>query len=107
MRGVLKLYGARQQVQARGVLRQRPFEQCEVESREVLRDINERVVGNTIEAHVGVAQGHVQIDQHGAIALLLSQDATEIDRQAGRAYTACGAANSDDMTRSTAAVAGS
>ena len=55
-RGVLQLHGPRQQVQARGVLGERPLEQREVEPRDVLGDIDQRVVGNRVEEHVGVAE---------------------------------------------------
>ena len=66
---VFQLHRPRQQVQARGVLGQRALEQREVEPRDVLGDVDQRVVGNRVEEHVGVAQAQVEVDQgHGVLA---------------------------------------
>ena len=55
-RRVFELHRARQQVDARSVLRERPLEQREVEPRDVLRDVGQRVLGDRVEVDVGVAQ---------------------------------------------------
>ena len=62
-RHVFQLHRPRQQVQPRGVFGQRPLQQREVEPRDVLRHVDQRVVGNRVEKHVGVAQAQVEVDQ--------------------------------------------
>ena len=65
--GVFQLHRPRQQVQARVVLRERALEQRQVEPADVLGDVGERVFGNRVEKHVGVAQAQVEVQQHDGI----------------------------------------
>ena len=65
--GVFQLHRPRQQVQARVVLGERPLEQRQVEPADVLRDVGERVFGNRVEEHVGVAQAQVEVEQHDRV----------------------------------------
>jgi len=85
-RDVFQLHGPRQQVQAGGMLRQRAFQQGEIEPRNVLGHVHQRIVGNRVEKHVGVAQAEIEIDQGHGVFRILSEDATEVDGQTGRAH---------------------
>ena len=102
---VFQLHRPRQQVQARGVLRQRPLQQREVEPRDVLGDVDQRVVGNRVEEHVGVAQAQVEVDQRDGVARIGGQDAAQVDGQAGGAHAAGGAGHGDHGAAARLAVA--
>ena len=66
--GILKLHGSRQQIKSRRVLGQRPFQEREVESRNVLGNVDQRVIGNRVEQNICVAERKIQVDQHNLIA---------------------------------------
>ena len=104
-RHVFQLHRPRQQVQARGVLGQRSLEQREVEPRDVLGDVDQRVVGNRVEEHVGVAQAQVEVDQGHGVSRIGRQDAAQVDGQAGRADAAGGAGHGDHGAAASLAVA--
>ena len=102
---VFHLHRPRQQVQARGVLGQRSLEQREVEPRDVLGHVDQRVVGNRVEEHVGVAQAQVEIDQGHGVLRVGRQDAAQVDRQAGGAHAAGRAGHGDHRAAASLAVA--
>ena len=102
-RHVFQLHRPRQQVQPRRMLGQRPLEQREVEPRDVLRHVDQRVVGNRVQKDVGVSQAHVEVDQGHAVPLVGGQRAAQVHRHAGRAHAAGGSGHRDDRARARAA----
>ena len=73
------------------------FRRREVEPRDVLGHVDQGVVGNGVEEHVGIAQAKIEIDQGDGVLLVLGQDAAQIDGQAGGAHAADGAGHGDDL----------
>ena len=55
-RDILQLDRTREQVESGGVLGHRSFEQMEIESADILHDVQDRVIGDGVEEHVGVPQ---------------------------------------------------
>ena len=60
---VLELHGPREEEQPRSVLGERALEQREVEPRDVLHHVEQRVVGNRVQKDVGVSQAQIEVDQ--------------------------------------------
>ena len=87
------------------MFRQRAFQQREVQPRDVLGHVDQRVVGDRVEEHVGVAQAEVEIHQDDGVLRILGEDAAEIDRQAGRAHAADGAGHGDHLAAAGAVLA--
>ena len=89
--------GPRQQIEPRRVLGHRPLEQLEVEPRDILDDIDHRVVGDGVQKHVGVTQRQVEVDQGHGVGFVGRQDAAQVDGQAGRPHAAGGAGHGQHL----------
>jgi len=64
---------------------------------DVLGDVNQGIVGNRIEKHVGIAETKIEIDQGYGVLRVLGEDATKVDGQTGRAHAAGRAGDGDHL----------
>src|SRR5581483_2340497 len=78
------------------VFGQRTLEQREVEPRDVLGDVDQRIVGNRVEEDGGVSQAEVDVDQRHRVPRVGRQGATQVHRDAGGAHSAGGPGNGND-----------
>ncbi len=103
---VFQLHGPRQQVNPRGMLRQRSLQQAEVQAGDVLGHVDQRVVGNGVEEDVGVAQAEVEVDQGDGVLRVLGQHAGQVHGQAGIAHAAQRTGHGHDLAAAGPALAG-
>ena len=96
---VLQFHRPRQQVQPAGVLRQRTLEQLDVQAADVLNHVGQRVIGDRIEEHVGVAQRQVHVDQRHAVGRFGRQHTTQVDRDRRRPDAAGRPRDGDHLAR--------
>src|SRR5687768_13435989 len=80
-RSVLQLNRSRQQIESRGMAGQRSFEQGEVEPRDVLCNIHERVIGDCVQENISISQRQIQIDQSSRNTWFTCEHAAQIDGQ--------------------------
>ena len=94
---VFHLHRVRQQRQSGGVLGQRTPQERHVEPVNVHGHVSQRVIGDQVQGHVGVAQGQIEVHQGDVVVVLLGQVAAEVDAQAGAAHAAAGADDGNDL----------
>ncbi len=105
-RAVFQPHRPRQQVDAGGMLRQRPLQEAEVQAGDVLGHVDQRVVGDGVQEHVGVAQAEVEVHQRDRVLRVLGQHAGEVHRQAGVAHAAQRAGHGHDLASAGTVLAG-
>ena len=95
---VLHLHRVGQQRQAgRLVLDEGAVQERHVQAFDVQGHVGQRVIGDQVEGHVGVAEGQVEIDEGNAVVRILGQGAAEVDGEAGAADAAARAEDGDDL----------
>ena len=73
---------------------------------DVLGDVGQRVFGNRVEEHVGVAEAQVEVEQDDGVVFVGGQRAAQVDGQARRADAAGRAGDGDHRAAAAACPAG-
>ncbi len=94
---VFHLHRVRQQRQPRRVLAQGTAQEGHVQSFDVHRRVGQRVIGDQVEGHIGVAQGEVEIHQRDVVCVVLSHVAAEVDRERRAADSAARTHDGNDQ----------
>ncbi len=87
------------------MFRQRPLQEAEVQPRDVLGHVDQRVVGNGVEKDVGIAEAEIEIDKRDRVLRVLGQDAGQVHGQAGVAHAAQRTGHGDDLAAARAVLA--